>query len=179
MYEIQEKRRDRPISPERAAREDRIRERIRTEVTANGLDRVANGLAAYARVNGMRTWAGRNREQQARGARSSCEILLRLKAVSTDNRFSTGHCVGWVLDIMEGYLNDLTEQRERLFGGRANGRAPSTEVALIAEPVIEPGPEKPESQSLSAQLLDAYLSRDDEAIMRIAVAVEALERECG
>ena len=185
MYEIQEKRRDRPISPERQAREDGIRPRLKKEVEERGYDAVAGSLVSYARRNDMRCWAGGSYSKQKIGARSSIEILFRLKAVSTDNRFSTGHCVGWVLDIMEGYLNDLASERERLFGGRVNGRHPHEErteeraLAIIEQPVAEEEEEiviEQEPQSLSAALLDAYLAGDDEAIMRIAVAVEALER---
>lgn len=189
---IKERRRDRPISPERFARENWIRPRLRETCDKFGYPHVAWCLIGYARREKMRSWADtKGPHQRFAGAMSSIRILFSEEAVSTDGRFNTGHCHNWVLDIMEGWLRESIRDHD-LFAEHDEVQSSPDENATdgIALAVIDPEDfeaeleslneplegEIEEPMSLSSQILEAFLVRDEDAIMRCAIAVEQLER---
>lgn len=132
-----------------------------------------------ARDRGLRLWKD-DHTPVIDGARSSLAVLLKEKENIAAGeggrpaRMHTGVNASWVLDIWEAALEHLN--REDPFSRRREAERTSRLTAEELEAMQDGGPQFIQvGQSLSARILDAYLGRDDEAIMRIAIEIEGLE----
>lgn len=131
--------------------------------------------------SGVRVWKESGGKEQIEVAKQSLDTLLGDKVVINPGKNGqpakrvTGVNVGWVLDLWEAVLDHyhrqsvyvrpaLTVVPEPEDGAGDDGDGPQ----WVAEP--------PAERALSDRVLDAYLNRDDEAMMRLAVEIERLER---
>lgn len=132
---------------------------------------------------GLRTWKGDDQHRVHHNAESSLRILFGEKSVTNSRPggavVRTGVNAAWVLDIWEATLDHIN--REDLLT-REQERLEEIDRGLRDEPIFE----EPEdggvkvfqiakTAPISLRLLEAYLGRDDEGIMRIAVELEGIE----
>ena len=185
------------VEPDRqrgdSRRSEILRERIADYIMASGgragEDRArairedfVDAAVRIADRRGMRTWKGADDSARRYSASSSLEVLFGEKVNTVGGKGGkgghrrTGVNSRWVLDIWEATLDHLT--REDPFS-RPVQEPEETPDDVNVEPDADDGVriyQSARTGSLSASILDAYLSRDDEAIMRIAIDVEGLER---
>jgi hypothetical protein len=182
-----------PNSP-LASRSARVRERVLDHLMERGgrvspsrMDDARHDLVMcairLAKERGMRLWTDRSKDQVSLGLQS-LETLLGEKVVIMPPRKkgepsikATGKNLNWVLDLWEVALD--YHHREPLY----QVRKPAEEIVPVtleeARAMNDSGPTVvaiTQPVSISSRLLDAYLARDDEAIMRLAIEVEALEQ---
>jgi hypothetical protein len=137
----------------------------------------------------MRRWKASGTKTVAHGAQDSLKVLFGEKGAYTNHKGEhgafkrTGVNSGWVLDIWEATLDHQIREDpflravERDDQFRESEEPDVTELDEI-ERLNEGGPKAfaiGHASPISMRLLDAYLNRDDETIMRIAVELEAYE----
>lgn len=146
------------------ARSDMVRERVRDAVHMIGYGSVDEGLRRFAR----RAEATSEREKlrffkgdtidPIDSAVSSLRNLLGMRDAAT------GRSEHWVLDLWEAVLSEIYH------GLPAR---PTPDPAVDQVEAAEVGVQVfAETRSLPMRLLDAYTSRDDEAIMALALELE-------
>lgn len=145
-------------------------------------DEFCTTAVRIGRERGMRLWKDES-ATVVDGAHSSLAVLLCEKRVVNKGTIATGVNSAWVLDLWEAaldyYFRDPVWGHHRasltLVGAPAttdeeidalNADGPT----VFAKPVVPPA-----AKSLSMRLLEAYLAKDDEQMMAIAVEVESLE----
>jgi hypothetical protein len=144
-------------------------------------DFVRSALRTAQRL-GIRSWKGDDANRIQHNAHSSLSILFGEKAVTSSRAggavVRTGVNAGWVLDIWEATLDHITRE-----GSEERKAERQAEIAAgprdDGSPINDPGGIKvfniAATAPVSVRLLEAYLGRDDETIMRIAVELEHIE----
>lgn len=133
---------------------------------------------------GIRTWKGDDPHKQRYAAEHSLATLFGEVSVAQKGPkgtvgavYRTGVNTGWVLNIWEATLDHITresalvreaERQEELDAGRDDGDYTEPEDGPRVFNIAKDAP-------VSVRLLEAYLGRDDETIMRIAVELEHIE----
>lgn len=137
-----------------------------------------------AEREGRRLWKADDPHKVQYNARRSLQVLFgEVENVTygtngSGARKRTGVNVSWVLDVWERALNVLN--REDVFTREQRRQEElkrgSTDFGPPAEPADGPQVFKiVADKPISVRILDAYLNRDDEAMMRLAVEIEGLE----
>jgi hypothetical protein len=144
-------------------------------------DFLSTALRAAERA-GMRSWTGPDKHAIRASAKGSLQVLFGEKVNVTPGKGGsgaknrTGVNVSWVLDVWENALNVINRQDP---AHRENDEHTYLRAgARFDEPYVEPadGPQVIKIvKSLSTRVIDAYLGRDDEEMLRLALEIEDLE----
>lgn len=180
-----------------------VRERIEDYLMASGgkrsredfekrkLEFIGYAVRTAKRL-GMRIWKESGTKKAEHGATNSLRVLFGEKTAWTNHKHErgafrrTGVNSAWVLDIWEATLDHLVredpflraierENEEREVQREMLTRTDEAELSRLNQ---QTGPRVfhiADTAPISVRLLDAYLNRDDDAIMRIAVELEHVE----
>lgn len=133
---------------------------------------------------GLRTWKGDDQHRVKHNAEHSLATLFGEVSVSSRKPggggtvLRTGVNAAWVLDIWEATLDHINREDHLT---REQERQEEIDRGLRDEPIFDEPEEGPrvfaiaKTAPISMRLLEAYLAKDDEGIMRIAVELEAYE----
>lgn len=161
-----------------AQRCDQLRDRVRDACTLIGYGDNEYGLSQFARlaetvarIHGLRFFKADSESKTATDlAVGSLKNLLFL------GPGASGRSDHWVLDVWESTLDTIFHGVPPR-SGNGNGDEPSPEVgvhAFAAPP--PPSPSPPTRQDFAYRLLEAYLARDDDAMLAL---VDRLEQALG
>lgn len=165
--------------------------RGREDYEARRLEFIGYAVRTANRL-GMRTWKESGTKKVEHGAIDSLKVLFGEKSAWTNHKDERGAFKrsgvnsAWVLDIWEATLDHLVredpflkeierENEQREVQRELTQRTEEDELERLNS---EPGPRVfkiADTAPISVRLLDAYLNRDDDAIMRIAVELEHVE----
>ncbi len=152
-----------------------------------GLKVVSRRAVDVAKVRDMRTW---NDTNQARGkvgcAYESLTKLLGLRINPTDKARGhnyTGRNAHWVLDIWEAVLEEIFHSKptpkprpedpsDALLGTGTQEHGVQVEATAAPAPADTPAAPK---TALAMRILEAYIARDDDAILEVANEVGKME----
>lgn len=158
------------IYPNLTYRSTAIRARVEDALNQLGHGNIEAGKCRFlehaiwcAERKQMRLWKKVSPEQQIRVATRSLNTLLGEVGVVENGKTWTGRNKNWVLDIWEVALDDWFYIKEVPVVG--------TETFSASEICEE---EDARQKSLSLRILEAYIKRDDNAMIDLAEEVEAL-----